>query len=171
MDLTYLLVLIIMCTFRNPTVKGNKGRCMYCGSFGHIGEKDCMKQSDLVREFLRIKIGVDKLRPSAFKKGKFEDFSHIARSKTVFRETLTVAEKEEQKSAEQKLKDRLKAKFGIKDPKETSSSPKPASPKPYTASVHIFEEEAEEGDYSYDEPDPSVFDGKDLRTDMKVRLR
>ena len=94
--------------------------------------------------------------------GKFEDFSHIANSKTIVRDTLSKEEKLEQKDAEKKLKERLMAKFGIKGAKEEE---KPASPKPPEAQVAVFEEEVAEGDYySPDEPDPSVFDGKDLRT-------
>ena len=94
--------------------------------------------------------------------GKFEDFSHIANSKTIVRDTLSTEEKLEQKDAEKKLKERLMAKFGIKGTKEEE---KPSSPKPPEAQVAVFEEEVQEGDYySPDEPDPSVFDGKDLRT-------
>ena len=43
---------------------------------------------------------------------KFEDFSHIMRSKCRFVEKVSQEEREEQKSAEQKLKERLKGKFG-----------------------------------------------------------
>ena len=94
--------------------------------------------------------------------GKFEDFSHIANSKTIVRDTLSKEEKLEQKDAEKKLKERLMAKFGIKGAKEEE---KAASPKPAEVQVAVFEEEVAEGDYySPDEPDPSVFDGKDLRT-------
>jgi len=146
---------------RNRAVGGRKDRCQFCGSFGHIGEKDCMKQSDIVRDFLRLKIGAEKLRTTNVKKiGKFEDFSHIVNRETVVRDTLTQEEKNEQKTAEKKLKERLMAKFGIKGAAEEA---KESSPKP-EAQVAVYEEELEEGDYSYDEPDPSVFDGKDLRT-------
>ena len=98
------------------------------------------------------------------------------------------AEKNEQKSAEQKLKDRLKAKFGVKGAKE-SPPPTPApEPRQLNIGLAVFEEEvgdvcsswqcavitghqAEEGeDYSYYEPDPSVFDGKELRTDNQVSV-
>jgi len=147
---------------RNRTICGKKERCPFCGSFGHIGELDCAKQSDIVREFLRLQIGAEKIRPRVKKIGKFEDFSHIANSKTIVRDTLSKEEKMEQKDAEKKLKERLMAKFGIKGTKEEE---KAASPKPPEAQVAVFEEEVEEGDYySPDEPDPSVFDGKDLRT-------
>ena len=147
---------------RNRTVCGKKERCQFCGSFGHIGEEDCAKQSDIVREFLRLQIGAEKIRPRVKKIGKFEDFSHIANSKTIVRDTLSTEEKLEQKDAEKKLKERLMAKFGIKGTKEEE---KPSSPKPPEAQVAVFEEEVQEGDYySPDEPDPSVFDGKDLRT-------
>ena len=72
----------------------------------------------------------------------------------------------EQKTAEKKLKERLMAKFGIKGATEET---KESSPKP-EAQVAVYEEELEEGDYSYDEPDPSVFDGKDLRSRPGVSL-
>ena len=146
---------------RNRTISGKKERCQFCGSFGHIGEEDCAKQSDIVREFLRLQIGAEKIRPRVKRIGKFEDFSHIANSKTIVRDTLSTEEKLEQKDAEKKLKERLMAKFGIKGAKEEE---KPASPKPVEAQVAVFEE-VQEGDYySPEEPDPSVFDGKDLRT-------
>ena len=98
--------------------------------------------------------------------GKFEDFSHIANSKTVVRDTLSTEEKLEQKDFEKKLKERLERKFGIKGAKDSAKEEeKAASPKPPEAQVAVFEEEVAEGDYySPDEPDPSVFDGKDLRT-------
>lgn len=147
---------------RNRTICGKKERCQFCGSFGHVGELDCAKQSDIVREFLRLQIGAEKIQPRVKKIGKFEDFSHIANSKTIVRDTLSKEEKLEQKDAEKKLKERLMAKFGIKGAKEEE---KAASPKPPEAQVAVFEEEVAEGDYySPDEPDPSVFDGKDLRT-------
>ena len=147
---------------RNRTICGKKERCQFCGSFGHVGEVDCAKQSDIVREFLRLQIGAEKIQPRVKKIGKFEDFSHIANSKTIVRDTLSKEEKLEQKDAEKKLKERLMAKFGIKGAKEEE---KAASPKPPEAQVAVFEEEVAEGDYySPDEPDPSVFDGKDLRT-------
>ena len=82
---------------RNRTVCGKKERCQFCGSFGHIGEEDCAKQSDIVREFLRLQIGAEKIRPRVKKIGKFEDFSHIANSKTIVRDTLSTEEKLEQK--------------------------------------------------------------------------
>ena len=147
---------------RNRTISGKKERCQFCGSFGHVGEEDCAKQSDIVREFLRLQIGAEKIRPRVKRIGKFEDFSHIANSKTIVRDTLSTEEKLEQKDAEKKLKERLMAKFGIKGAKEEE---KPASPKPVEAQVAVFEEEVQEGDYySPEEPDPSVFDRKDLRT-------
>ena len=45
-------------------------------------------------------------------KGKFTDFSHIVRSKSRYVEKVSQEEREEQKSAEKKLKESLKAKFG-----------------------------------------------------------
>jgi hypothetical protein len=80
------------------------------------------------------------------------------------RDTLTQQEKDDQKSAESRLKERLRAKFGVKGAAQAAAGPAPGEPPGQEGpepGVAVYEEDI--NDYTYDEPDPSVFDGADLR--------
>jgi hypothetical protein len=84
--------------------------------------------------------------------------------RTVVVDTLTQQEKDEQKSAESLLKERLRAKFGVKDPMAAArpaGEERPVGQDRPEVGVAVYEEDI--NDYTYDEPDPSVFDGSDLR--------
>eukprot|EP00092_Neocalanus_flemingeri_P000118 GFUD01000121.1.p1 GENE.GFUD01000121.1~~GFUD01000121.1.p1 ORF type:complete len:1007 (-),score=214.05 GFUD01000121.1:186-3206(-) len=70
-------------------LNGKKKRCPYCGSYDHDSEKLCMQLCDQTREFLRRKMGFDKMKRSSGNSLNLNErpkFSNIMTNKTNWQE-------------------------------------------------------------------------------------
>ena len=111
-------------------------RCVYCGSHDHLLERDCEGQNNMVRDFLRSKVGYEKktTRKSAFLEATDE-------------------EKVVQIETERKILERLKCKAEGKGSMVGRSPLKEDSPP------------TEPEEPAVEAPVPNIFEDVDLRTD------
>jgi hypothetical protein len=146
--------------FENGESGGSEKKESFDNNLAHKKSND--EEEFKVRHFLRAKLGP---KWQHRRKNKYEDFSHIVNQRTVMRDTLTQQEKDEQKRAERLLKKRLRAKFGVKDTTQDAAGERNLPSQDRSkASVVVYEEDI--NDDTYDEADPNVFDGSDLRVGL-----
>ena len=145
-------------------------RCIYCGSYNHRSESDCIGENNMVRDYLRWKIGYHNMSQGALiarsKGNKWADMQNVSTSKFV--EEISPEEIQMQKDNEKSLLERLRMKSDpnyVPESKSTinkESSPGISSTLSKSDSMSLGSGEPE--NIVYNEPDESVFAQVDLRT-------
>lgn len=167
----------VQCPHHHLGLGKYKTRCNYCGSYQHNDEKECLEDSDVIRDFLRQKIGVDK---TVDDQNRWKNMQRV--STKAFVEEISEEEKQEQIAREKMMMERLKIKSDPNYvPESSRQSPATTAPfngkeqSPIGGNPHnlssqanlISALEAPVHEPVYNEPDPSIFLEADLRTDRE----
>ena len=154
----------------------SRRRCLYCGSYKHMTEADCLNENDMVRDFLRQRIGYENKR-EALPVNRWSNMQNLSTTRYV--EQISEEEKKEQIEEERLRLERLRMKFDpnyvpesaqkVQLSKQMTKAGSPATTKPDSGVLEKSSMEVEVGGESvemvYTEPDESVFLEADLRTD------
>ena len=156
------------CKHSNSNLSYFKTRCKYCGSYEHRTEQDCLNENDMVRDYLRMKLGIENKITVA--NNRWTNMQSLKTTKFV--EEISEEEKQKQKEDERLRLERLRIKFDknyVPESKtQVNKENSPASEITATGvKIGFLEVDANPVDMVYTEPDESVFLDVDVRTNTK----
>ena len=139
-------------------------RCIYCGSYNHRNEFECNAENNMVRDYLRWKLGYENMSQGALMaRNKWANMQTMSNSTSTFVEEISAEEIQMQKDNEKSLLERLRMKS---DPNYVPESNKESSPgaASLSKSDSMTLGSGEPENIVYNEPDQSIFAKIDLRT-------